>query len=498
MQREYLEMHNIVKNYGGIKALDNVNLVLHKGELLCLLGENGAGKSTLMKILSGVEHPTSGEIYLNGEQVVLKDPSVAHEKGISTVYQELVQLPDMSISENIFMGRYPMKGMFVDFATLRKMTLDLMDKLNIHFDPDLRIKNLSIAQRQLVEIVKAVSLGAEILILDEPTSSLTAEETSILFRIIDDLKKQGVSIIYISHRLEDVFAIGDRAVILKDGKNSGEGMVKDLDRDTIIRMMVGHSLEQQFPVREPHTNKEIVLKVDHIINNRVKDCSFELRRGEVLGFGGLVGAGRSELMRAVVGVDPAEGSVSLEGQKINNASPQHSIQHGVIMVPENRKDDGLVLGLSIGKNIEMSSLQELSSALGFMDAKKENEKIERYVNRLSIKSWGSKQIVGDLSGGNQQKVVISRCLSTNPKVIIMDEPTRGIDVGAKYEIYLTINELVKQGVSIIMVSSELPELLAMSDRIIVMREGVITGEISHDEANEENVMDLATKEAVGQ
>lgn len=496
MEREYLEMRGIVKNYGGIKALDDVSLILRKGELLCLLGENGAGKSTLMKILSGVEHPTAGEIYLKGEKIELKDPKVAHAYGISTVYQELVQLPDMSIAENIFAGRYPMKGMFVDFARLKQMTLELMDKLNIHFDPDIRIRSLSIAQRQLVEIVKAVSQGAEILILDEPTSSLTAEETAILFRIIDDLKKQGVSIIYISHRLEDVFAIGDRAVILKDGKNSGEGMVRDLDRDTIIRMMVGHALEQQFPKRERCVADEVVLKAEHIKNERAKDCSFELRRGEILGFGGLVGAGRSELMRAIVGVDPSEGEVYLEGQKIDNKSPAETIAKGIIMVPESRKDDGLVLGLSIGKNIELSSLKELSTGLGFMDAEKENAKIEEYVKSLSIKTWGAKQIVGDLSGGNQQKVVISRCLSTNPKVMILDEPTRGIDVGAKYEIYVTMNELAAQGVSIIMVSSELPELLAMSDRLIVMREGVITGEISHEEANEENVMDLATKEVV--
>ena len=494
MPKEFLEMRNVVKVYGGIKALNNVDLVLKKGELLCLLGENGAGKSTLMKILSGVVQPTSGEIYFKGEKLEIKNPDQAHKAGFSTVYQEMVQLPDMSISENIFVGRYPKKKSgLIDFRRLRSMTLELMDRLDIHFDPDLRIRSLSIAQRQLVEIIKAVSLDAEVLILDEPTSSLTTEETAILFRIINDLKQKGISIIYISHRLEDVFAIGDRAMVLRDGANSGEGMVKDLSRDQIIKMMVGHSLDQQFPPRT-HAPGEEIFRAEHICNERVKDATFQLKRGEILGFGGLVGAGRSELMRAVMGIDKASGTVWLNGEKVNNTTPYSSIKNGFAAVPEDRKDEGLVLKLSIGRNVELSSLKQFIGSIGLLDAKKERTIVNEYIDKLSIKTYGPGQIAGDLSGGNQQKVVLARCLATKPQVLILDEPTRGIDVGAKYEIYEIMNRLVEQGVSIIMISSELPELLSMSDRIIVMREGYITGELDYTEATEESVMNLATKE----
>ena len=460
-----------------------------------MLGENGAGKSTLIKILSGVEKPTSGEIELNGKSIILKDPKSAHEAGFSTVYQEMVQLPRMTIAENIFIGRYPLKNGLIDFAKLQQMTLALMDRLDIHFDPNVKIGALSIAQRQLVEIMKALSFDSQVIIFDEPTSSLTNEETTILFRIIRNLKEEGISIIYISHRLEDVFEIGDRAMVLRDGENSGDGMVKDLTNDDIIAMMVGRSLKNRFPKRKAKIGKEI-LRVEHIINPRVKDVSFTLHEGEVLGFGGLVGAGRSELMRAVMGMDKCSGKVFLEGKEIKNSSPSMAIANGITQVPEDRKDEGLVLRLPIISNIQLSAYKRFVNKMGFLVKKKEEAVAQEYMDRLSIKAQTVRQPAGSLSGGNQQKVVLARCLAPNPKVLILDEPTRGIDVGAKVEIYEIMNSLAEQGVAIIMISSELPELLSMSDRIIVMHEGVVTGELDPAEASEQKVMKLATlKEA---
>lgn len=492
MSKTILQMKGISKRYGGITALDNVEFDLLEGEILCLLGENGAGKSTLMKILSGVVPPSAGEIFLNGQKIDLKNPEIAHHYGISTVYQELIQFPDMTIMENIFVGRYPKKNGLVDFSELKKRTLELMDELNIHFEPDEYIKNLSVAQRQLVEIMKAVSFHSKIIIFDEPTSSLTTEETAILFRIIDDLKKKNISMIYISHRLEDIFAIGDRITVLRDGRNSGGGMVKELNTDQVIALMVGRNVENQFPKKKVPIGEEI-LRVEHIQNEKVKDASFSLRKGEVLGFGGLVGAGRTELIRAVMGLDKCTGKIYKNGKEIVNKSPSDAIANKFALVPEDRKDQGLVLIRTLLHNIEMSSLRTLSK-FGFMDGKKEDECASDYMKQLHVKAASYNQNAGDLSGGNQQKVVIAKCLATKPDILILDEPTRGIDVGSKAEIYEIMNDLVEQGVSIIMISSELPELLNMSDRIIVMREGVITGEMSADEASEEVVMKFATKE----
>lgn len=492
MSKTILQMKGISKRYGGITALDNVEFDLLEGEILCLLGENGAGKSTLMKILSGVVPPSAGEIFLNGQKIDLKNPEIAHHYGISTVYQELIQFPDMTIMENIFVGRYPKKNGLVDFSELKKRTLELMDELNIHFEPDEYIRNLSVAQRQLVEIMKAVSFHSKIIIFDEPTSSLTTEETAILFRIIDDLKKKNISMIYISHRLEDIFAIGDRITVLRDGRNSGGGMVKELNTDQVIALMVGRNVENQFPKKKVPIGEEI-LRVEHIQNEKVKDASFSLRKGEVLGFGGLVGAGRTELIRAVMGLDKCTGKIYKNGKEIVNKSPSDAIANKFALVPEDRKDQGLVLIRTLLHNIEMSSLRTLSK-FGFMVGKKEDECASDYMKQLHVKAASYNQNAGDLSGGNQQKVVIAKCLATKPDILILDEPTRGIDVGSKAEIYEIMNDLVEQGVSIIMISSELPELLNMSDRIIIMREGVITGEMSADEASEEVAMKFATKE----
>lgn len=494
MAETLLTMRGITKTYGGITALSEVDFELRQGELLCLLGENGAGKSTLMKILSGVVQPTKGEIFFSGKKVSIPGPGAAHRMGISTVHQELVQFPDMTIAENIFMGRYPKKAGLVDFAALRRKTLALMDRLAIHFPPEAHIRTLSVAQRQLVEIMKAVSFDAQVIIFDEPTSSLTSEETEILFRIIGDLKRGGCSIIYISHRLEDIFAIGDRIAVLRDGKNSGGGAVSELDTDGVIAMMVGRALEQQFPKEQAEIGKEI-LRVEHIQNSKVRDVSFTLRRGEVLGFGGLIGAGRTELMRAILGLDPCAGGVWKDGVKITNKNPTQAIRNRFALVPEDRKEQGLVLIRSLMHNMELSSLRQLSKA-GFMRSGLEQMKALAYIKKLHIKTEGPRQLAGDLSGGNQQKVVLAKCLITMPDILILDEPTRGIDVGSKAEIYEIMNDLVKQGVSIIMISSELPELIHMSDRILVMCGGAVTGELAAAQATEEAVMKLATREAI--
>ena len=495
MSEVILKMQGISKVYGGIKALDNVDFELQKGEILCLLGENGAGKSTLMKILSGVVQPSEGKVFLNNQKIELKDPNIAHHYGISTVHQELIQFKDMNIMENIYVGRYPKKNGLVDFKELMRRTEALMEELNIHFDPRTYIRDLNVAQRQLVEIMKAVSFDSKIIIFDEPSSSLTIEETEILFRIIADLKKRKISIVYISHRLEDIFAIGDRITVLRDGKNSGGGLVKDLDHDQVISLMVGRKIESQFTKPTMKVGEEI-LRVENVTNHKLKNVSFSLKKGEILGFGGLVGAGRTELMRAIVGLDKSTGTIYKNGKVIVNKSPSDAITNKIALVPEDRKDEGLVLLLTLSKNIEMSSLKELST-LGFMNSKKEKVLSKEYMDKLHIKATNSSQNAGDLSGGNQQKVVIAKCLATKPDILILDEPTRGIDVGSKAEIYKIMSDLVKQGVSIIMISSELPELLNMSNRIIVMHEGVITGELSMDEASEESVMKLATKGEVG-
>ena len=490
-QQDYiLEMNGLTKYYNQVHALDGVDFKLVRGQTLCLCGENGAGKSTLIKILSGAETPTDGQIIINGQQVKITGPAHAHELGISTVYQELIQIPEMSIAENIYLGRFKKTGGIVDFKDAYRRTLELMDELGVKFDPKRKINTLSTAQRQLIEILKAISFDSKIIIFDEPTSSLTTEETELLFKIIARLKERGVSIIYISHRLVEIFRIGDAVTVLRDGKSMGTRQIGEIDVDGLISMMVGRSLENQFPKQFAPIG-ETILRAEGITNEKVKDCSFELRKGEVLGFGGLVGAGRTELIRAVFGVDKADGQVYLKDKQLRNDNPNKAINNGFALVPEDRKDQGLVLGLSIKKNIELSNLKNLS-VFSWMKDKQANAEAQKYSDKLRIRTPNIHQLAGNLSGGNQQKVVLARCLETKPEVLILDEPTRGIDVSAKVEIYQIINELALQGVSVIMISSELPELLAMSDRIIVMSEGKITGELGHDEANEEAVLKLAT------
>lgn len=489
MEEYVLEMRNICKQYGGIHALTDVCLELRKGEVLCLCGENGAGKSTLMKILTGVETPTKGEIFLNGKKVHISKPLDAYRNGISIVHQELVQIPEMTIAENIFVGRYDKKAGFIDYGALRKKTEDLMRKLDIYYDPDSKIRQYSVAQRQLIEIMKALSYDSSIIVLDEPTAALTLDETETLYRIIRTLKKEGVSVIFISHRMDDIFAVGDRILVLKDGKFSGTASVGEVDVKDIIRMMIGRDIGQQFP-RKTNRPGEVVLQVKNLSSQKVKNISFEVREGEVLGFGGLVGAGRTELLQALFGVDPYTGDIIYRGNTVKNKSPRDAIQKGFSMVPEDRKDKGLILSQTIQNNILMPVFDRISR-IGFLRRKQEKEIPDQYIKELNIKAPNAQMKAQMLSGGNQQKVVLAKCLASKPSVILLDEPTRGVDVGAKAEIYRIINELVCQGYAIIMVSSELPELIAVSDRIIVMHNGQISGELEAKEATEENVMTMA-------
>lgn len=494
MTKPVLEVKDISKRFGGIIALDQVSLTVNKGEVLCLLGENGAGKSTLINIISGVYQPDEGEVFIDGEPVVMKNPHIAHQLGVSTVYQELVQYPDMNIMENLYSGRYDTSFGLIRKKEMYRRTRELMDRVQIHFDPTTYVRDLSVAQRQLVEILKALSYDAKIIVFDEPTASLTADETRTLFSMIGRLREEGRSIIYISHRLEEVSEVGDRVVVLKDGRNSGEGTVGELSHEAIITMMVGRTLDERYPDREEgEKDRPVVLSVEALTTQKIQDVSFELYEGEILGIGGLVGSGRTELVHALVGIDKASGSVTMHDVSVRNTSPSASFRNKIAAVPEDRKGQGLVPILTVKHNIGLSSLKALSR-LGIMDKKKELAYSRRFIQHLQIKTTGPSQPVEDLSGGNQQKIVIAKCLATEPDILILDEPTRGIDVGTKAEIYQLMKDFVKTGKAIIMITSELPELLGMSDRILVMSEGRLAGEIRDvQDATEEQVLKVAVR-----
>ncbi|WP_367932598.1 sugar ABC transporter ATP-binding protein, partial [Enterocloster citroniae] len=396
MEDHILEMKHISKDYGGIHALLDVNFNLKKGEVLCLCGENGAGKSTLMKILTGVEKPSKGEIYLHGRLAHINRPIDAYRQGISIVHQELVQIPDMTIAENIFVGRYDKKGCFIDYKALTEKTNRLMERLGIHYNPDARIRQYSVAQRQLIEIMKALSYDSSIIVLDEPTAALTLDETKMLYDIIRKLKQEGVSIIFISHRMEDIYAVGDRIYVLKDGRYSGEAMVKDVAVEDIIKMMIGRDIGQQF-VQKTNKPGEVVLEVRNLTSQRVKDVSFQVRSGEVVGFGGLIGAGRTELLQAIYGVDNYEGEIYYKGKLIKNTSPRAAIDRGFSMVPEDRKDKGLILSHSVQNNIQMTILDRISK-MGLLSGKKGKQTVGTFIENLNIKTSGTQQKVGMLSG----------------------------------------------------------------------------------------------------
>lgn len=486
-----LSMKGITKSFPGVQALKDISLDLNEGEVLALLGENGAGKSTLIKVLGGAHSFDSGEIFIGGQSVNIKDPIHAQELGISIIYQEFNLIPDLTVRENIFLGKEKSSFGFIDSKAEHAKAAALFAKIGINIDPESLCSDLSVAQQQTVEIAKALSENAKIIVMDEPSAALTGREVTKLFQIIKDLKQQGIGIIYISHRLEEIFEIADRVMVLRDGEHAGSSVPSKIDKAKLIEMMVGRSLEAEFP-KESAEIGLVILKVENLSGGIVKDVSFFVRAGEVLGFAGLVGAGRTETMRLIFGADiPESGKIFIRNKEVNINNPGDAIRNRICLLTEDRKGQGLILVHSARENFGLPNLDQFNRGI-FLDHKEEQKVFGRYVTKLQIKIRDQEQLVMNLSGGNQQKVVLAKWLAGNADIIIFDEPTRGIDVGAKYEIYLLINELAAQGKAIIIVSSELPEILGMSDRIIVMHEGRIKGEITEvNKATQQDILSLA-------
>lgn len=495
MEHIVLQMKNISKSFGGVHALNQIHFELREGEIHALLGENGAGKSTLIKVLGGIYQPDGGTICIQGNEVCMHGVRIAQEHGIGIIHQEIVLVPHLSVAENIFLGR-EINGRF-GFKNMGEMitqTQDMLKALELDINPRTQVADLTIAQQQMIEIVKATSFHVKILVMDEPTSSLSDDEVKKLFTIMKKLKEQHVSIIYISHRMEELFQMADRITVIRDGSYVGTVEKTETDPDQLVSMMVGRNL-QSYYTRSYDTIREdeVVLKVDHLTKQGVfYDICFQVRKGEILGFSGLVGAGRSEIMECIFGAVPFQsGTIILEGKKVRFKNCLEAINHGIAMVTEDRKKTGLTLINSIQFNITLSSLKYYKSGLLLNDGKKKDV-TEQYQKDLNIRTLSLDTPVGRLSGGNQQKVVLAKALATKPKLLILDEPTRGVDVGAKAEIYAIMNQLVKQGMAIIMISSELPEIINMCDNVCVIKEGYQTGKLGHQNLTQEKIMKYAT------
>ncbi len=501
MSEYRLEMKGVCKSFPGVKALDHAQLRLRPGTVHALMGENGAGKSTLMKCMFGIYKMDEGEIFFEGKKVEIGDPMEALKMGIAMVHQELQPIPARTVGENIFLGRYPMKKAlgFIPIVDHKKMYEDteaLLKKVRMDFDPRQMLGELSVSQMQSVEIAKAVSANCKVLILDEPTSSLTHNEVEALFRIIDDLKQEGVSIVYISHKMDEILRISDEVTIMRDGQYIGTWESKGLTTDMIITKMVGRELTNLFPTRE-NVPGEVVFEVENFTSINPKsfrNVNFKLRKGEILGVGGLVGAQRTELMEGLFGIrSHTTGTIKYNGKELKIHRPKDAIDQGIAMLTEDRRATGILGVLSVADNISVASLNQYLDWGFCLNNKKIEQLVQDNVEKMNIKTPSSKTLIQSLSGGNQQKVLIGRWLANNPDVLILDEPTRGIDVGAKYEIYCIIAELAKQGKSIIMISSEMAELIGMSDRVMVMCDGRVTGFIDGKDATQENIMELATQ-----
>jgi len=489
-----LEMNHIRKEFPGVLALKDVSLRLEAGEVHALLGENGAGKSTLIKILGGIYASDAGEIVIHGKPVTINSVQDAQRHGISVIHQELVLVPHMTVAENIYLGREPLKsGRFVDFKKMYDDAKVLLDSFELDIRPDDEISELTIAQQQMVEIIKALSFNARILIMDEPTSSLSEKDVDFLFENIRKLKQAKVGIIYISHRMSELKQIADKITVIRDGEYIGTREAKTTSNDELIAMMVGRQLTNYY-TRTFGNPTEKVLEVKNLSDGRLlKDVSFHLLRGEILGFAGLVGAGRSEVMKCIFGIDPIlSGQVLINDEPVTIQNPDEAMKRGIALVPESRKREALFIDQTVKYNITIKALGEFIKGIR-VDNSKEHEITKTYVDMMAIKTPSYAQVVGNLSGGNQQKVVIGRWLATKPKILILDEPTRGVDVGAKAEIYSIMNELVKEGVAIIMISSELPEVINMSDRVVVMSNGRVTGCLSREGLTQEKIMHHATQ-----
>lgn len=494
MSEYIVELENVSKSFPGVKALDDVTFNLKSGEVLALLGENGAGKSTLMKILSGVYTKDSGVMKIFGEEVEDMDPVKAQELGVAIIHQELNMCNHLTVAENIFLGREIIKRGVLAEKEMNHEAKKILDRLNVDIDPNTLVGDLSVSKQQMVEIAKALSTNAKILIMDEPTSALTSNEIEELFKIINKLKSEGHGIVYISHRLEELAHIVDRVMILRDGQYITSLNYKDTNLDEIISYMVGREITEKFPRIETKRGKKI-LEVENLNSGKdVRDISFSLYEGEIVGISGLVGAGRTETTRVLFGVDPKDsGKVYIDGKEVEIKKPMDSINAGMVLVPEDRKKDGLCTKLSIKDNISLPNLDLLSSKLGVINRKKEQDLTEKTVKDLDIRLANVDSDAEGLSGGNQQKIVVGKWLARNSKVVMFDEPTRGIDVAAKVEIYNLMNELKRNGIGVLFVSSELPEILGMSDRILVMADGKITKELDIEDATQDKILRYATK-----
>ncbi|MDO5135624.1 MAG: sugar ABC transporter ATP-binding protein [Eubacteriales bacterium] len=492
MQKELLRMENIVKTFPGVRALNNASITVHAGEVMGFMGENGAGKSTLMNVLGGVFPADSGEIYIEGKQVNIHSIHESQALGVAFIHQELALEPYLTIAENIFLGREMKNALgMVSKDKMAEEARPFLERVGLNIDPNEYVRKLSLGQQQMVEIAKSFSLDAKILILDEPTSSLSESEVEVLFQTVRDLKRQGMGIIFITHKMAEVFQLCDAVTIMRDGEFMGSRRSEECSESELISLMVGRDLGNYY-TRTYNTPGKVMLEAKNIhAGKRAIDCSFQVRSGEILGFYGLVGAGRSELMKAIMGLDPMDsGEVYLENEKVLSRSPQYMQSRGVALVPESRKTEGLLLNNTISFNITLPILDRFIKFLR-VDSRKEEEIVEHGINSLRIKTPSSDVHCSTLSGGNQQKVLLAKWLATDPKILILDEPTRGIDVGAKAEIYTIINDLAKAGLAVILISSEMPEVMNMSDRIIVMKEGRITGELGHEENDQEKILKYA-------
>jgi len=496
-----LHMRGISKSFPGVRALQNVDFAVEAAEIHAFLGENGAGKSTLLKILSGAQPPDSGTIEFDGRQVSFASPHEAQAAGVVTIYQEFTLAPDMTVAENVFIGREPGGHLFISYRQLEAQTRELCRRIGLDRSPKARVRDLSVAEQQMVEIARALSMKSKLIVMDEPTSALSRTEVEKLFSIIRGLKREGISTIFVTHRLEEVFEICDSYTVLRDGRHVGDGRVAETNMEGIIRLMVGRELGLFAARGQSFATTEVALAVKDILRRRkssdasaieLHGVSLDVRKGEILGLAGLVGAGRTETARAIFGADRFDsGSILIEGRPVRIASPRDAIAQGIGLVPEDRKQQALFLALAIRANLSIAAEERISNGI-FISAAKEDALVAEYKKLLNIRMASPDQIVGNLSGGNQQKVVLARWLALRPKVLIVDEPTRGIDVGAKAEVHNLLFQMAQSGIAIIVISSELPEMLALADRIVTMREGHVTGEVNGPEATQEKLMTLMT------
>ena len=502
MTAPLLRMTGIAKRFPGVTALDGVDFTVAPGEVHALLGENGAGKSTLIRILAGAERPDAGTIAFDGRAVAMASPHDARRLGIVTIYQEFTLAPNMTGAENVFIGREPGPGPFVDRRRMAAETRAITRRIGLDVDPATIVRDLSVAEQQMVEIARALSMRSRLIVMDEPTSALSASEVGKLFAIVRDLKAEGIGVVFVTHRLEEVMEIADRYTVLRDGRLVQSGAVADIDIDGIIRLMVGREANALFSRRTKAEPGPVALEVEGLSrrgNARdphatvLQDVSFSVRQGEILGVAGLVGAGRTEMARAIFGADRFEaGRILVGGEAVTIRSPQDAIRHGIGLVPEDRKQQALFLSLAVRANLSIAALDRVGRRGGFIDRGKEDALVEEYRRALHIRIAGPDQPVADLSGGNQQKVVLARWLALRPKILIVDEPTRGIDIGAKVEVHRLLFDMARSGIAVIAISSELPEVLAISDRIVTMREGRVTGTVAGDAASEEGLMAMMT------